>query len=616
MKNFFSQKVPKAVMGCFAIALLITPTLVSANIFNDAASFIGLIPAAVTLGEGPPGVPTSEPALRAKETCTVIPFIHLCAGPSLDHFALLIMRAIINKMTDNAVTFINNGFESEGGPGYAVDLKNTILKEADVQAGNIIYGAGLGRLCSPFQVQVRLALIARQATQRSSGDSSSQPGSCTLSQVSNNIQGLFDGDFVGGGGWDAWYTMTQDPYGNPYSAFLNTKISIDSAQAEAIGLKKEQLQWNQGFFSTQECTDWQDPDPTKMVGGGIITNADGSISAIPITLAPATKDTPGAICAKKGPVKTPGTVVADSLMKLTNSKTDQLNIASNFNQIVVALANQLERLVFSKAKGIFANEASNNGVYNENSSSGADAAFQNGGSCFPDKATVNVGDKVTWTYVGIGGDGVTYDWTGSDGLSGQASSASINYLNAGRGKDGQVTLTTPATSDRAALTKIIKCAQKVDVNKYPPLSISCKVTNARTGQAVQNITRGTEMTWEIEILGGSGQIHKLDFDEGFAFNMNQNNKNKPQEWNIALIIPNLSQFRLGNSTDLNFVGGPSITNKLPIDSGGSVRFLVNVLYTQTGTWNMGFNQIVDTDDLVKVINDVKCDASSDVVVIQ
>src|SRR5690606_17173301 len=99
------------------------------------------------------------------------------------------LEAIASQLTDGIVTWINNGFE--GGPFFAVDLEGRLLDTADAIAGKIIQDIGAGALCSPFigNLQNALKLTQNYRSQRNTDD---LIGSCTLSQVSQNIEGFFD----------------------------------------------------------------------------------------------------------------------------------------------------------------------------------------------------------------------------------------------------------------------------------------------------------------------------------------------------------------------------------------------------------------------------------------
>jgi hypothetical protein len=501
------QKTQKRVLVLCLIFTILLPT----NIFAlDVTNFIGLVPGIANVAEGPPGVPTAEPVQRTKESCTTIPFIHKCIGPSLDHIALILLRIVVNKLGDYTVNFINNGFKSQGGPGFAVDLEKSLLNASDAIAGDIINQATNGAVCSPFQDQVRLALKANQNL-NNGRYSDKFVGSCSLSQVSNNIKGFMDGDFIGGGGWDAWYTMTQDPLGNPYSSMFTVQADIDSRIAKAVGLKKQQLDWSKGFLSTQKCLIY------TVVINDKLERVDASPSGV--------EELPAnAECTKFAPVKTPGSVIEAQLTKVFGSKVDQLNVASNFNQIIVALASQLEAMIFNSAEGLFANSASNGGNYNANSSGGAPGGIQ--GSCIGGPSPAVIGDTVTWSFAGAGGNDTSYEWSGEGLPSGATTSPSVSTsYQTGGTKTAQLTVTerTPTSFNASGTpitfttkTLVFQCSPPVKVSQWPPLSGTCfptqdgvninTVARYPTGTFGNNLSILPTVTWRAVISGGSGQL--------------------------------------------------------------------------------------------------------------
>jgi hypothetical protein len=62
-------------------------------------------------------------------------------------------------------------------------------------------------------------------------------------------------------------------------------------------------------------------------------------------------------------------------------------------------------------------------------------------TCVPSPSAQAIGQNVTWTVTPSGGTGsYTYSWSGSDGLSGSASSVTMPYVTAGT-KSASVTVT-------------------------------------------------------------------------------------------------------------------------------------------------------------------------------
>src|SRR3989344_1691324 len=156
--------------------------------------------------------------------------------------AMFTAQLVIERIVASTVEWANSGFEDN--PAYVTDYKQYFTNVADGIAGDFIKASTtLGFLCSPFQANIKLSLIQQYYQPR--------PFQCTLTGIVGNIEDFY-GDFTKGG-WDAWFSMTQNSTNNPYGAYLEAKIELDSRIASAIGLQKNQLDWNSGFLSWSPC---------------------------------------------------------------------------------------------------------------------------------------------------------------------------------------------------------------------------------------------------------------------------------------------------------------------------------------------------------------------------
>ena len=231
----------------------------------------------------------------------------------LDLAARIATQVIIQKIVASTVAWANSGFE--GNPAYAIDPKQYFADIANGIAGEFIAGSDLGFLCSPFQTQIRLALLKSYSGQE-------RQFQCTLTQVVGNIDAFY-GDFSQGG-WDGWFSMTQNSSNNPYGSYLNAQVELDSRIAKAVGLQEKQLDWNQGLLSWSEC----------LPGG---------------------KDPDTGECRPdmRGPVQTPGSVIKANLDKVLPSGLERVINAQHMEQLVEAFASGiLTRYVFG-SQGLF-----------------------------------------------------------------------------------------------------------------------------------------------------------------------------------------------------------------------------------------------------------------------
>lgn len=269
-------------------------------------------------------VPISDKPLREKEVGITI-FGFTIPGLTLDLIAITIAKLALEQILRATTDWINNGFE--GNPAYATDPLAFFGKIADNVAGEFINGSELGFLCSPFQTRIRLALQQYHTRGREFR--------CSLSDVVTNIEGFYD-DFDEGG-WDGWFAMTQNDMNNPYGAYLESRLELDSRVARAIGIQSTQLNWNGGFLSWSECTEWD----TVFVTGDE-TPQKGE-------------------CTKRGQVVTPGKVIESQLETVLGTGVKQLELADELDELVGALFTQLlKKLVFG-VKGLFSDEGGSGG---------------------------------------------------------------------------------------------------------------------------------------------------------------------------------------------------------------------------------------------------------------
>ncbi len=242
-------------------------------------------------------------------------------------------QAVIQRMVDSTVEWANTGFE--GNPAYATNPKQYFQDIADGVAGEFIAGSDLGFLCSPFQAQIRLALVTEY----------NRPNrfQCTLTDVVGNIEGFY-GDFSQGG-WDGWFSMTQNNSNNPYGAYLEAKVELDNRLATQIGIESQQLDWAQGFLSWSECLE-TNPPPIQVEAG---TNVSGQVGGNGHVPGKAVGE-----CTKRGPVQTPGIVIAEQLNHVLPANMDRFVSAQHLEDLVEAfVTGALNKYVFSTTDGLF-----------------------------------------------------------------------------------------------------------------------------------------------------------------------------------------------------------------------------------------------------------------------
>ncbi len=243
---------------------------------------------------------------------------------ALDSSAMIVARLAIQTIVNSTVSWAQSGFQ--GNPAYAVDPKQYFLNLSDNIAGNFIQGnSNLNFLCSPFQTKIRLAL--RNAYLQ-------EPQySCSLTGVVQNVDAFYNN--FSQGGWDAWFAVTQTSGGNPYDAYLEAKLDLDSRLSQAVGLKQQQLDWGKGFLSKQVCVE------TSPIQGP----ADDSGQPL------ADQEDPA--CTRYKTV-TPGSVISEQLSQVLPSGVNSLISANSVEQLIQAFATGLlNRYVFNSSGGLF-----------------------------------------------------------------------------------------------------------------------------------------------------------------------------------------------------------------------------------------------------------------------
>jgi hypothetical protein len=370
--------------------------------------------------------------------------------------AMIAAKILVAQIVKSTVTWANNGFE--GNPAYVTDYEGYFTNLADGIAGDLIGGTKkLGFLCSPFQNSIRISLATQYY------QSSEQVFQCRISGIKGNIENFYQ-DFSNGG-WQAWFSMTQNDASNQAGAYLVAKAELDASISQALGREKTKLDWGQGFKSKGDCLVRNGtglnllPNPTPEQ-----TLADKYNPAYP----------PGD-CILSGPDKTPGTVIKAQLDKVLPSGLEKLITVNHVEQLVGAFASGLlQRYVFS-SKGLFSNQYNDHFNVSDDGSvkptapslpqaSPTTPSTSSGGveqvSCIASKTSAIIGESVSWISQQNLGFNPTYAWSGEE-LSGAGPSASVKYSTIGA-KNAQ--LSVSVTDSNGTLHSATKaCSNSVIV---------------------------------------------------------------------------------------------------------------------------------------------------------
>jgi len=223
-------------------------------------------------------------------------------------------KMILKSMTQSILTWINSGFQ--GKPAFVTDLKQFMIDRADQVVGDFIYNdPALNFLCSPFQLDVKIALAT--AYQESQHEGFGSEAQCTLSSVSDNVEGFLSGSFSEGG-WASWFEATQNPVNTPTGAYLAAEGEMYARIADDEGNTVNELEWGQGFLSFKVCSEAQ--------------KASGDVNNCSIT--------------------TPGAVIADGINKALGAGQDALIEADEIDEIIGAFFAQLAKQAITGIYGL------------------------------------------------------------------------------------------------------------------------------------------------------------------------------------------------------------------------------------------------------------------------
>lgn len=228
---------------------------------------------------------------------------------ALDAIAWTLVNAIIEEMLASVTQWVASGFE--GKPAFLEDLNGFLGDLTDSIVGDFIWNSdALGFLCSPFSLNVKLALDLQYSNSRDYRKTSQ----CTLSGIGDNLDNFM------GQSWDNWFQVTMNPSNNPYGALNQAQSGLSATIASARGAATTELEFGSGFFSQKECVD--------------VPSEDG--------MGP-----PSQNCK----IITPGETIQNNISDALNIPRERLAYADELNELFSALLGQLARGVLSEVSG-------------------------------------------------------------------------------------------------------------------------------------------------------------------------------------------------------------------------------------------------------------------------
>jgi len=237
----------------------------------------------------------------------------------LDTVAFTVVNGLIEHIADSTVDWINNGFE--GGPGFITNFDDYLTDVGDQVLGDFISGSPLAFLCSPFSLDIKIALALQFGSEREAR--------CTLSDAFDNIDSAVD-DLGNNWSWNQFSVLSQsrnNTYGAYAAAYTDVKLNMAGAEDKQI-IKGN---WGGGMLSFESCED--DYDETDCETSQIEGECE-------------TYSVPGDCT-----TNTPGSLIQDTLADTLTLGNKRLVISDEIDEIVGALLNQLFKSVLGE-KGL------------------------------------------------------------------------------------------------------------------------------------------------------------------------------------------------------------------------------------------------------------------------
>lgn len=205
-------------------------------------------------------------------------------------------KLLLRNVTNNVVNWVNTGFPG-GNPAFVTNMGNQMQTTANLTINNFLtQDTSLNSACTAFQTPVKRAIGLSYPTFQ-------QRVQCAYTDQAQ-MQAFTNGDFIGGGGWDAWLQVTTVQ--NQMTVNLQAQTELNRRIANNTEELKLDATWGNGFLSWRDCPN---SGNTAMIYGN-------------------------AQCT----VKTPGSVIANKLQWADTSSMRELEFATDFNTVSFVLS--------------------------------------------------------------------------------------------------------------------------------------------------------------------------------------------------------------------------------------------------------------------------------------
>lgn len=233
----------------------------------------------------------------------------------LDPLFWMLANQLISNMLSNLTQWINSGFQ--GSPAFVTDVEGFLQDAVDQAVGDFINSTDeLGFLCSPFALDVKLALDIQYQASKSFGEHQ-----CTLSDITGNIENFIAGNFSEGG-WAGWFELSVSPTNDPNRAFLEGRTYASILARRTRDREFGVLRANEFFLNVQACE--------------------------PVEVEPGTGNTSEQKCEDS----TLGNIVQDHFVKVTGAPVERITFADEFNEVIGALMGQFVNQMLTGVNGL------------------------------------------------------------------------------------------------------------------------------------------------------------------------------------------------------------------------------------------------------------------------
>ena len=226
-------------------------------------------------------------------------------------------KKILDMVVDQIIGYI----QGEGDPKFITDWQGFFGDIAQGAVGDLTQALGLGFLCSPFSLPVRLQISASLAAPV---DRFKAKFNCTLDQIVGNIENFYT-DFRNGG-WKA-YDVAWEPQNNYYGAIWLAWDEQQNIIANRLVSAANEAIANQGWLGVRKC---YDPSGNEVDSNFAYTGATGVNCTI----------------------VTPGKALGDLASKAIGADIDFIVNSNDLSTYIASITNALINRIFKEGVGL------------------------------------------------------------------------------------------------------------------------------------------------------------------------------------------------------------------------------------------------------------------------